>query len=164
MLKFEEGCSVAGQLFFIARRNGQIVEEYRENNMIMTQGRVSVARLFAGLEGGAGKFIGVGSGDAEPNPEQTGLSNQYLVQANKISFVNPQVDNEIMSWVESATPTPNVRFDFVIGQGDANGLGIREFGLFSADGTMFARRVRSGGKPIEKDTDLTIEGYWIIRF
>jgi len=164
LLKFEESCAISGQLCFFVRKNGQIIEEYRENNAIMTLGRVAVARLFAGLPDGNGKFVGVGDSGEPPNPEQTGLSAQYLVEASKISFVNAQVENGITSWMASDTSTPNVRFDFTFGPQDANGLEIREFGLFCEDGTMFARRVRSSGKAIQKDDDLTIEGYWIVLF
>ena len=93
MMKFEESCSIAGQLCFVVRRNGAVIEEYREDNMIMTLGRVAVARLFAGLDGGVGMYIGVGTNNAEPDPEQTELTNQYLVQASKVGFVRPQADD-----------------------------------------------------------------------
>jgi hypothetical protein len=162
----EESCpTVAGELFYIVRaRCGEIVEACKEPNMIMTPGRVAVARLFSGAAGGNGKFIGVGEDDMPPSPDQTELLNQCLVEAHKIGFVRPEVDNGITIWVDSESPTPNVRFDFIFGTGDANGMSIKEFGLFTSDGVMFARRVRSSGRAIEKDEDLTIEGYWIIRF
>jgi hypothetical protein len=164
LLNFEEGCSASGQLFFVVRRRGVIIDSFDESNMIMTLGRVAIARLFSGLSGGNGLYVGVGEDDTPPNAEQTELQNQALVQASLVQFAKAQVNDGITSWIPANEPTPNVRFDFVFGAGDANGMSIREFGLFTSDGTMFARRVRTSGRAIEKDEDLVIEGYWIIRF
>ncbi|WP_029542864.1 hypothetical protein [Selenomonas sp. AB3002] len=44
----------------------------------------------------------------------------------------------------------------------ANGLAIREFGLFFGDGTLFSRRVRKS--TIGKEDDIQITGYWEIYF
>jgi hypothetical protein len=45
---------------------------------------------------------------------------------------------------------------------EANGMAIREFGLLTANGTLFARRIRAN--PIYKESDISIEGEWIIIF
>jgi hypothetical protein len=45
---------------------------------------------------------------------------------------------------------------------EANGKAIREFGLLTEDGTLFARRIRAN--PIYKESDISIEGEWIIIF
>ena len=161
---FKDSVCTSGELAYIVRSRGEIIEEYSEKNMIMTLGRVAVARLFAGLPGGNALSVGVGEGSDPPNAEQTDLSNRYLVAASAIGFARAEVQNTITTWVPSSEPTPNVRIDFIFSEGDANGLEIKEFGLFTADETMFARRVRANGRAIAKDEDLTIEGYWIIRF
>ena len=44
----------------------------------------------------------------------------------------------------------------------ANGMAIREFGLFFADNTLFSRRVRKS--TIGKEDDIQITGYWEIYF
>ena len=55
----------------------------------------------------------------------------------------------------------HVAFHFTFSYGDANGLGICEFGLVSEDGTMFSRKTRG---LIEKDEELAIDGTWTIIF
>ncbi len=160
---FEEGCSCGGQLFFTVRHLGKVLEEYREKNMIMTAGRVAIAKLFAGQSGMAGTHVGVGTSGEAPAPDQEGLENVFLVSASA-GFARGEAEGDIIRWVASEEPTPNVKFDFLIGTEDANGMAIREFGLFCGDGTMFSRRVRTNGKAIDKDGDIEIEGYWIIRF
>jgi hypothetical protein len=163
-VKFEEGCSASGQLFYIVRRRGKIVEESGERNMVMTSGRVAIARLFKGNSGGHGFSVGVGENGDPPTPEQTGLLNPALVMASPVEFAQAEVSDGITKWMPSDDPTPNVKFNFLFDSFTANGMAIREFGLFTYDHVLFARRVRTSGNPIEKDRDLTIEGYWIIRF
>ena len=63
-----------------------------------------------------------------------------------------------MSSVEYANN--KVKFNFTIGTNVANGMAIREFGLFFADGTIFSRRVRASA--IGKESDIEITGYWEI--
>jgi hypothetical protein len=164
MLKMIENCSVSGELCYAVRRGGKTVERHHGRNMVMTLGRVAVARLFAGLPGGNGVKIGVGEDGSPVSPEQISLTNPWLVEASSIGFAQAETTDGILAWIPSAAATPNVRFDFVFGPNDANGISIMEFGLFTQDGVMFARRIRANGKPIGKDEDISIEGYWIIRF
>jgi hypothetical protein len=163
-VKFDESCPVSGQLFYIVRRRGEIVEESNERNMVMTLGRVAIARLFKGSQGGYGFSVGVGENGDPPNPDQTALLNPALVVASPVEFAQAVVDDGITTWVSCPIPTPSLRFNFFFDSLAANGLSIREFGLLTYDHVLFARRVRTSGKPIEKDRDLTIEGFWIIRF
>jgi uncharacterized protein YdhG (YjbR/CyaY superfamily) len=57
-----------------------------------------------------------------------------------------------------------VRFDWELPVDEDNGKAIVEFGLLTADGTLFARKVRKGGLPIYKESDISIEGTWTIIF
>ena len=164
MIELSESCPAQGQLFYAVRRNGVVVETFSEKNMIMTNGRIAIARLFAGGIGGEGAFVGVGSSNEPPAPDQEGLTDEVKVPIASVAFANAEVVNGVVTWPESVEPTPNVRFNFLFGTGDANGLSIREFGLFTEDGTMFARRIRTGNGAIAKDSDIEVEGYWIIRF
>lgn len=164
MIGFQDCCSVTGQLFYVVRRDGVVIEEFSEQNMIMTDGRIAVARLFAGGAGGNGAFVGVGSSNEPPSPDQTGLTGEVQVPVASVTFANAVVVDGVVSWEDAPEPTPNVRFNFVFGPDDANGLEIREFGLFTADGAMFARRIRRGNGAIAKDSDIEVEGYWVIRF
>jgi hypothetical protein len=57
-----------------------------------------------------------------------------------------------------------------LGTTEANGMAILEFGLMSDDGTLFSRRIREDengtpvNKPINKESDISIIGQWIIIF
>lgn len=164
MIQFSESCPAQGQLFYTVRKNGVVIETFSEKNMIMTNGRIAIARLFAGGIGGEGAFVGVGSSNEPPAPDQSGLTDEVKVPVASVTFANAEVVNGVVTWPESVEPTPNVRFNFLFGTEDANGLSIREFGLFTEDGTMFARRIRTGNGAIAKDSDIEVEGYWIIRF
>jgi hypothetical protein len=157
--------AVRGELSYVVKRaDGTIVEAFTDHNMIMTLGRVAVARLFSGDTSCVASGVGVGEGAGAPSMEQTGLTNPFIKPAAHIGFAIPEDTNGVIAWKPTDEPTTNARLDFILDTGDANGMSIREFGLFCADGTMFARRVRENGRAIEKDSDLIIEGYWIIRF
>jgi hypothetical protein len=53
-------------------------------------------------------------------------------------------------------------FNWPLAATEANGKEIREFGLFCTDGALFARRIRD--RPIYKESDIALEGEWIITF
>jgi hypothetical protein len=60
-------------------------------------------------------------------------------------------------------PAPGqVRFNWLITAGEANGMAVMEFGLICADGTLYARYVRE--KPLNKANDFLLEGDWTIEF
>lgn len=97
-------------------------------------------------------YVGVGSSGGAEKDTGTELTDQQLFPITKTS-----VDGR------------DARFDFVIGTDDANGIPIREFGLFCEDGTMFSHRIRrrkdtGAASVIDKQDDISIEGYWIIHF
>jgi hypothetical protein len=45
---------------------------------------------------------------------------------------------------------------------ECNGMAIREFGLVTVNGSLFARKVRES--PLHKDADVSIEGEWSVEF
>ena len=73
----------------------------------------------------------------------TGLTNGVLVDIESVDYEGT-----------------SVKFNFCVGTGQANGLNVREFGLFFADGTMFSHRVRQS--VIGKESDIEITGFWEI--
>ena len=78
-------------------------------------------------------------------------------------------EQQLFELTETSVDGRDAKFEFVIGEDEANGLDIREFGLFCADGTMFSHRVRRNeetGKVsvIGKDVDIELRGYWILHF
>jgi hypothetical protein len=58
--------------------------------------------------------------------------------------------------------TNQVEFDFTVLTSEANGMAILEFGLFTAGGVLYARKVRAAA--LNKASDLSFSGSWIITF
>jgi hypothetical protein len=60
----------------------------------------------------------------------------------------------------------DVQFNFTLDAAEFNGYNIWQFGLFSGEQEMFSMLSRNPEKthPIEKDVDVTIDGWWKIQF
>ena len=148
--------SVRGEFGLQVLKNGKPVEEIADHNLVVHTGRVRLAELAAGLSGAHISYIGIGSGTEKEKESDTGLTEQQLFAIKKASVTGR-----------------DARFDFEIGESQANGLSIREFGLFCTDKTMFSHRVRIRVNEetheekvltIDKDMDIKIVGYWILHF
>ena len=148
--------SVRGEFALRVFRNGIPVMEAADHNLVVNAGRVRLAQLAAGKSGAHIAYIGVGSGTAKEQDGDTSLENQQIFPIKTASVIGR-----------------DARFDFEIGETQANGLSIREFGLFCTDKTMFSHRVRvrvdeetkeERVLTIDKDRDIKIVGYWILHF
>ena len=137
--------SMNGRLHLTVRKNGKVIEHWEDHNLIVDGARQLMAKMAAGIVSTSITDLGVGSGNTPETVDDTALKNGVLIPI-KTRTVNDK----------------QARFDFFIGTDQANGINIREFGLFAANGTMFAHRVRD--RSLEKADDLTIEGYWEINF
>ena len=145
-MKFVENAPLRGDFEIRVFRNGVEIEHYRESNMIMNSAKDALARLVGG--DGSGKTItkiGVGTNGNGPSASDVGVTNGYIKNVAGCRY----------------PATGEACFDFTIAAGEANGLGIREFGLICSDGTLFARRTRG---LIEKAGDIDITGTWTIKF
>lgn len=143
-LQLQDSFGLQGYLRLRIKRRGQVIEEWEERNIVVDIPRDEIARCF--VEGGSimpVTHVAVGTNDLPPSRSDTQITN---------AFVKPIL--------AASRPTPtSVQFDFVILPSDANGLRITEIGLLRSDGKLFARRTRGA---IEKDSDLEIEGEWVI--
>jgi hypothetical protein len=136
-------------------RRGSLIEEYEDRNMIVDGTRIAMTRLLVGTltginpDGGAGKKINriaFGTNGAMPVPGDTAITAPFTKSFDRISY-----------------PASNqVEFGWSLATTEANGKAISEFGLLCVDGTLFARKNR--GTPINKDSDIAIEGQWVIIF
>ena len=145
-----------GEFCIKVYKKGKLQEEYADHNLVVRGGRKRLAELAAGLSGAHISYIGVGSGTVKEAEDDTALTEQHLFP------------------LTGATVTGlDARFDFVVLETQANGLSIREFGLFCTDKTMFTHRVRifadseTGEErvlTIDKGNDIEIRGYWILHF
>lgn len=128
-------------------RRGRLVENYEDHNLIVSGAKLAMARLIAGA--GTGKNItriALGTNANLPSPSDTAIASPFAKNIDGI--LHPQ-NNQ-------------VEFDWSLATTEANGMAISEFGLLCADGTLFARKTRT--KPLNKESDIAIEGQWIIIF
>ena len=137
---------LAGEFRLAIYRDGQLVEEFAEPNLIVDGAKNQLARLVGGA--GTGRHIthvGFGIGTTAAAPGNTGLTGAFWKPVTSVSY--PATGQAAFAWSLSTA--------------EANGLAITEFGLRCADGTLFARKVRA---PIHKSDDLSFTGTWTIIF
>ena len=141
----DESREPRGRLHIKAYRKGRLILDETEHNLIVDLGRSRMAALLGGTTTDAIKYVGVGTGSNAPSVLDEVLTDCVLSEVVMVDVRNSEV-----------------KFDFKIDQNTANGLAIREFGLFTADGLMFSHRVRAGC--IDKDSEVEIYGDWTIQF
>jgi hypothetical protein len=134
---------------FIMRtyRRGKLIEVYKDDNLIVNGAKDAAAHLLAG--DGAGKHvskIAFGTSGNIPTPDDTAVALPFVKNISGVGY--PALGNAEFRW---HLPEP-----------EANGKLIVEFGLLCDDGTLFARKVRE--KAIPKESDIALEGEWIIIF
>jgi hypothetical protein len=144
------GRAMEGYLHLRVFRNAKFVEAIREKNLITDAARPRI-RALCSMACAVGEslhitHVGVGDGSEPAKGEDTDLHNTVLVPVSSATVPEPAT----------------ARFGFVIPLDAANGLSIREFGLFCGDGMLFSKRVRS--RVIDKDPDVSIFGCWDIHF
>lgn len=148
-----EGLKLRGRLSYTVYRNGIPIERFCDDNLIMNAMRYKILHMIAGdllddaesdIAGVSVNRIALGTSGSEMSVADTEITNPFY-KAIK-SFDYPKINQ--------------VRFLWKILETEANGKAIREFGLITDDGSLFARRIRD--KPLQKESDISIEGEWII--
>lgn len=166
-VKVKEGIQeIRGEFGLQVYKRGKLVDEYVDHNLIVEVGRQRLAELAAGKSTAAIKYIGFGSG-------KNYVANGRALETDKDTTLEDlQLFEFKTSEVDGAAVEVNgmdARFNFCLTEAEANGLEIREIGLFCADGVMFSHRVRTNKKrtkilTIDKEDDLEIKGYYILHF
>jgi hypothetical protein len=125
---------------------GNLVEEYHKENLVVTTGKTAMARLLGGsVTGRSVTQIGFGENGAAPVVGDTALTNSYVKGFDGVSY--PDATSVLFTWS--------------LGYAEGNGKNIQEFGLLCANNDLFARRNRA---VIAKTSDLRFEGTWKIQF
>lgn len=128
-------------------RRGDLIEVFEEKNLIVTGSKQIHAKLLGGSTTNQSiTQIGYGTSVTAAAAGNTSLTGAYMKAVDSVSY----------------PATNQVSFAFSLGSTENNGVSIGEFGLFTAGGTLYARRVRTAAIP--KDTDLSFSGTWIISF
>jgi len=139
-----DGIIVKGHFCMQTYIDGRLVEDYVDNNLVVTLGRKNVARLLAGdATGKKVSKIQVGTNSAAPALTDTGITNPFTKAITSVTFPS---DNEVM-------------FNWILEANEANGMDICEFGLVNDDNLLFARKIRT---PIQKVSPMVIVGTWKI--
>jgi hypothetical protein len=145
--RFVEKTPLKGTLRYRVFKNGVPVERFESSNLIVNGARIQMAHLIAGdVTGRSIAFISVGTNGDAPTVSDTEITEDFTKAVDGFEYpANGQVQ---------------VNWKLLVSE--ANGMAIREFGLLTKDGALFARRIRAN--PIYKESDISIEGEWIIIF
>lgn len=145
MIHFDKLRRITGKLYLrVYNFDGEEIFRSKEKNLIVESGYIAAAEALAGIAGAKITSVAIGTNGEEPTPEDRGIKNAIIIPLQSVNYPAPAT----------------VRFNFTIGYDVANGINIREFGLMTADGRLFSRRVR---EVLEKSQYLTISGAWEIR-
>lgn len=146
MINNTEDATIHGDFHLVIKKNGVVIEEYADHNMIMNVAKDAMAHLIGGA--GSGKTItriGFGTSGGGPSPSDLALTDSFSKNMGSVSY--PAVGQASFNWS--------------LGTTEANGKTIREFGLICGDSTLFARKTRGA---IDKQDDISLDGSWTIIF
>jgi hypothetical protein len=148
-MKLQERIAPSGRFKLIARRpDGAVVWRLDEANVVTVLGKAALARLLgAAAADDRVTQIAFGTSGSAASPDDTAIAN---------AFIKP---------VDEAVPSEggHITFHWTLGLAEANGMAIREFGLLTAGGELFARKSRDTAV-IDKEIDISLEGEWTLIF
>ena len=125
---------------------GNVIEKYIDNNLVVNGGRTAVMNLLgAATSGKRLTKLSVGTNGTAPTGADTAITGAFTKSLGAVSY--PTISS--------------VKFDWTIGASEANGIAIKEFGLLCTDNTLFARKTR---EVINKNSDIILNGNWTISF
>ena len=159
MIQISDSTRPKGQMVIKIYRDGTLLSSETVDNLIVNGGKAALAHLLG--NNGTGKHIatvGIGEGADPPAAEDTVLTGSVTV-----SIGETRIATGLEAEDGSLFDAPNiVQFHFNFDKATGNGIAIREYGLFCADGTLFSRIVRAAAF-VKTDID-AIRGFWQIQF
>jgi hypothetical protein len=146
-LDFKDVSMMKGKLEVKIFKAGKLIEEWKEENLIVNLARTQMSHLIGGDgEDREISQIAFGTNGTTPVVADQTITNAYVKDISEVSFPDET----------------SVQFDWELDTDENNGQAIMEFGLMCANDALFSRRVRTN--PIHKADDISIEGHWIISF
>lgn len=137
----------SGLLSYRVYRRGVLVEEVHDHNLIVIGSQVTHAQLLGGnVTNNSVTKMGFGTNGTTEVFGNTALTGAYV---NNVAAPTYPASNQ-------------VSFGFALGTAEANGIAISEFGLLTTGGVLYARKTRA--LPLNKQTDITLQGTWVITF
>lgn len=136
-----------GEFILSVYRGDELVEEFVEKNLIVDGSKLMLSKLLGGtVTNNSVTQISFGTSGTAPAAGNTAITNPFTKAVDTVTY----------------PATGQVSFNFSLGTSEANGKAILEFGLLSGAGALFARKVRSSA--LNKESDLTLSGSWVITF
>lgn len=139
----------SGRFQLFVHRAGVLVPELcmDDRNLIVDGSKLVHARLLGGdVTNRSLTQIAFGTNGAAPASGNTAITGAFTKALDGVTY----------------PLTNQAAFAFSLASGENNGMAISEFGLLTAGGTLYARRVRSAA--LNKDSDLSFSGVWTISF
>lgn len=128
-------------------RGGKLIEHFEEKNLIVDGSKQIHARLLGGdVTNRSVTQFAVGTNGTAPAGGNTTITGAFAKAVDNVTY--PLVNQ--------------VQFAFSLAAGEANGMAILEFGLLTAAGALYARKVRAAA--LNKDADISLSGTWTITF
>ena len=136
-----------GRLRLAIFSRGRLIETFDEDNIVVDGYKNTHSRLIGGDTANyrVTQFA-VGTSGLAAAAGNTVLTSQFIKAVSSVAY-------------PAASQT---QFGFSLLSGEANGKAISEFGLLTAAGVLYARRVRA--TPLNKTTDISFTGTWTITF
>ena len=136
-----------GRLHLEIFLRGQLVETFDEDNIVVNGYKNTHSRLIGGDTANYRVTqFGVGTSGTAAVADNTELTNPFLKAVSSVAY----------------PIAGQVQFGFALLSAESNGKAISEFGLLTAGGVLYARRVRA--IPLNKTTDISFTGTWTITF
>jgi hypothetical protein len=147
MVRIKERQGYRGSFNAKVYDRGKLIRDYTRHNLIVDGAKSVMARLVGGdFEGYNVTKIACGTSDAEADVTDTEITEAFAKEVGNITFPEPD----------------QVQFDWHLDNSEANGRPIKEFGLLTDDGVLFARIVLD--EPIPKTTQFSVDVQWVIIF
>lgn len=128
-------------------RLGELIQRFQEENLVVNGAKTGIARLLGGDTANRPiTQIGFGTSGTAPAAGNTSLTGAYLKNVDSVTY----------------PAAGQVSFAFSLASGENNGMAILEFGLFTATGTLYARKTRATA--LNKAADITLSGTWVLTF
>ena len=137
----------AMDVFRIIDGKEHLINSFEEKNLVVNGGRYQLCRLLGNKSNTVYiGYIGFGEGSDVPDVSNDSMINSYVKAIDSYTHTTP---NE-------------AKFHWTLDQDQANGRNITEYGLYTFNYTMFARKILL--PVIPKTDDIIFRGTWKIVF
>lgn len=136
-----------GEFLLHVFRAGVLIETLQEKNLIVDNSKLIHAKLLGGdVANMSITQAAFGTNGTAPSGGNTAITGAF----------NKTIDSH------TYPATNQVTFNFSLGASEGNGMAIAEFGLITAGGMLYARKVRTS--PLAKESDISLAVAWTINF